>query len=194
MHATKLFIATMALSVFTLAYGQTYPGGQSQDVEKWVREIRQEYNLVKSRISTLEKDGYAGELFCLHAINNKYGKSYPAVGEYRAETFFYYELEANFPPRLRMVVETTVSAGNKAYFEALYNESGEVLFLFEQSSYDNNRAKRLYYSEGKIIRYSENNVEKRLDTMSDETLDEVIWTSRAATAQKTRFDLFYEAE
>lgn len=194
MHATKLFIATIALSVFTLAYGQTYSGGQSQDVEKWVREIRQEYNLVKSRISTLEKDGYAGELFCMHTIDNKYGKSYPAVGEYRAETFFYYELEANFPPRLRMVIETTISAGNKAYFEALYNESGEVLFLFEQSSYDNNRAKRLYYSEGKIIRYSENNVEKRLDTMSDETLDEVIWTSRAATAHKTRFDLFYEVE
>jgi len=63
MHATKLFIATMALSVFTLAYGQTYPGGPVSDVEKWVREIRQEYNLVKSRISTLEKDGYAGELF-----------------------------------------------------------------------------------------------------------------------------------
>ncbi len=30
--------------------------------------------------------------------------------------------------------------------------------------------------------------------MSDETLDEVIWTSRAATAHKTRFNLFYEAE
>lgn len=184
MNVTKLFLTIISVCLSTLV------SGYAQDVEKSVREIRQEYNLVKSQISTLQKDGYAGKLYCLHTIDNKYGKSYPAVGEYRAETFFYYDQESNFPPRLRMAVQTVKSAGKKVYFEALYSESGKVLFVFEQSEYDNNIAKRLYYSEGEIIRYTENNIDKKLDTIPEE----VIWISRAATAHKTRFDVFCEAE
>lgn len=184
MNSTKLFATIITICLSTLS------SGYAQDIEKTVREIRQEYNLVKSQISTLQKDGYAGKLYCLHTIDNKYGKSYPAVGEYKAETFFYYDRDANFPPRLRMVIETVKSAGKTVYFEALYSESGEVLFVFEQSEYDNNMAKRLYYNKGEIVRYTGNSVDKKLDTIPEE----VIWISRAATAHKTRFDIFYEAE
>lgn len=179
MNTAKLFVAIIAISL------STFVSGQAQGVEKSIREIRQEYNLIKSQISTLQKDGYAGKLYCLQTTDNKYGKSYPAVGEYRAETFFYYDKDADFPPCLRMVVQNVKSAGKKVYFEALYSENGEILFVFEQNEYSNNIAKRLYYNEGEIIRYTENNVEKKLD-------GNVIQISRAAKAHKTRFDVFLQ--
>ncbi len=84
-----------------------------------------------------------GENGSLNTIDNKYGKSYPAVGDYRAEIFFYYDQDADFPPRLSMVAQKIKTAEDMIYFEALYNESDEVLFVFEQSSYDNNRATAL---------------------------------------------------
>ena len=185
MKITKLFLVIVATCLCNLMFGQT-----NQSVEKNIQEIRQEYNLVKSQIATLEKDGYAGELFCLHTIDNKYGKSYPGVGEYRGEIFFYYEAEGGYPPILCMVIEKVKSAGNTIYFEALYNEEGQVLFIFEKNEYDNNIAKRFYFRDGSIVKYSENNVDIELDTISDDQ----IWISRAATAHKTRFDLFFEVE
>jgi hypothetical protein len=83
MKIKKLFLVIVVICLSNSMYGQT-----NQSVEKTVREIRKEYNLVKSQIATLEKDGYAGELFCLHTIDNKYGKSYPGVGVYRGNYFF----------------------------------------------------------------------------------------------------------
>jgi hypothetical protein len=185
MKITKLFLVIVATCLCNLMFGQT-----NQSAEKTIQEIRKEYNLVKSQIATLEKDGYAGELFCLHTIDNKYGKSYPGVGEYRGEIFFYYEAEGGYPPILCMVIEKVKSAGNTIYFEALYNEEGQVLFIFEKNEYDNNIAKRFYFKYGSIVKYSENNVDIKLDTISDET----IWIYRAASAHKTRFDLFFEVE
>lgn len=184
MNATKLFAIIIAICFSTLA------SSYAQDVEKTVRDIRQEYSLVKSQISTLQKDGYAGKLYCLHTIDNKYGKSYPAVGDFLSETYYYYSLEANNPPNLRMVIQTVKSAGKKIYFEALYSESGEVMFVFEQSEYDNNTAHRLFYEKGEIIRYTNNNVETKLDLV----IEDIIWISRAATAHKARFDFFNEVE
>ena len=185
MKIKNLFLAIATIYLCSLMYGQT-----NQSVEKTIRDIRKEYNLVKSQIATLEKDGYAGELFCLHTIDNKYGKSYPGVGVYRGEIFFYYEAEGGYPPILRMVIEKVNSAGKTIYFEALYSEESEVLFVFEKNEYDNNIAKRFYFRDGSIIKYSENNVDIQLDTISDEN----IWIYRAASAHKTRFDIFFEVE
>ena len=72
MKIKNLFLAITAICLCSLMYGQT-----NQSVEKTIRYIRKEYNLVKSQIATLEKDGYAGELFCLHTIDNKYGNLIP---------------------------------------------------------------------------------------------------------------------
>ncbi len=58
MKIKKLLLVIATICLCSLMYGQT-----NQSVEKTIRDIRKEYNLVKSQIATLEKDGYAGELF-----------------------------------------------------------------------------------------------------------------------------------
>lgn len=184
MNAKRFFLS--AIFVFGIL---STPCLYAQDIEKSVQEIRKEYNLIKSQIASLEKDGRTGKLYCLHAVNNKYGKSYPAVGDYRTETWFYYAKEGNNPPQLRMVIENSKAAGKTTYFETLFAEDGELLFVFEQSKRDD-IAKRLYCSDGKIIRYSENNVVDKSGTISEET----IWIHRAAKAHKARFDFFHEVE
>lgn len=184
---TKRFILLVVLTLGLFSFPRIY----SQDVEKCIQAIREDYKTVKSQIASLQKDGYAGKFYCLHTIDNKYGKSYSAVGEYKEEIWFYYdynnEQEDDYKPKLRMVVGTTKSADRSIYFETLFSESGEILFAFEQSD---NMAKRLYYNKGQIIRYSENNVDQKID----EIIDEIIWMSRTAEERKLRFEYFYAVE
>ncbi|MCK9255171.1 MAG: hypothetical protein M0Q45_07790 [Bacteroidales bacterium] len=180
----KIFISLLIFSLFSLP--KIY--SQDQDVEKHIQKIRKDYNLIKSQISSLEKDGSEGELYCLHTIDNKYGKSYPTVGEYKEEFWFYYdfnyELEYNVKPRLRMIIGEIKFSINNIYIETLFNENGEILFAFEQSD---DIAKRLYYNENNIIRFSRNNTNYEIDDFSDE----VIWIWRAADERKQRFDNFF---
>lgn len=178
----KTTIATFIFTLFCLT------ALQAQNTNKAVQQIRKEYTRVKSQIAVLEKAGYAGELYCMHITDNVYGKSYPASGNYKANYWYYYTLEGEQPPKLRMVIETTKVAGKTDYLEALFDEDSENIFVFVKYGNDNIE-NRIYSKKNGIILYSKNNVEKSLNDLSEET----IWMHRAAIAHKERFNLFMYA-
>ena len=156
MIKTKTIILNIVLSLFYLVSAQA----QKSEVVK----IRKEYTRLKSTISGLKEAEYTGALYCLHTEDNVYGASYPAVGTYNRQRWFYYEIRGNgedpYEGTLVMVVEKTKRYGeNKAYSEFMYQD-GKLTFAYEKEFYDDNVEKRLYYYNGRFVQYTENNIQK----------------------------------
>lgn len=159
---------------------------QAQSTDKAVQKIRTEYNNVKKQIAGLEKAGYAGELYCFHLEDNVFGKSYPASGKYNDNKWFYYDLDGEDNTAvLKMVIEKTTIAGKINYRETLFID-GETAFIYEKNATDNNKETRLYCNDGILIRYTENNIEKKFSEEPEDT----VWMRRNAYYTKETFDGF----
>ncbi len=139
---------------------------QAQNSENEVRKIRLEYNSIKSKIETLQKEEYAGAFYCLHLTDNVYNKSYPASGTYIVDQYFYYDQGEKRNWQLYMLVESSKISDVTIYTECMYQE-GELAFVFTKSGYDDNMEKRLYLSGGKAIRYTENNKERNINSSQE---------------------------
>ena len=102
---------------------------QAQNSEKSIRKIRSEYNSIKSKIATLQKDEYAGAFYCLHLTDNVYNKSYPASGTYIVDQYFYYDQGEKRNWQLYMLVESSKISDVTNYTEYI-NREGDSTFVY----------------------------------------------------------------
>lgn len=155
-----ILILLGAASVFSLA--------QDKQIEK----IRLIYNETSRQITEAEKafaaakkDGAIAETdIFLTELNFNRGKtSYPAVGIFREDAKFYFTFGTNenpYPDRLLKIVTITYRSATVEHREYLFDSNGQLIFYFEDPDMENmdkTEEMRLYFSNGKLIRFQVGN-------------------------------------
>ncbi len=145
--------------------------------------IRHIYAETNKLIGESEKNGEGSEIYLTELIVNKNNTSYPAVGIYNSTVRFYYtygDREKNpYPNRLiKIVVKTNRSARTETE-ELLFNEKGELIFIYRNNGETETRA---YFNSGRAIRLLENTANVNLQTSASRSAVTAIQKRAASLA------------
>ncbi len=142
--------------------------GQSEQI----KEIREHYVDVNQKIQVcLENSDFESdcELYCNEIKLNTLYKSWRVTGIFNKTVRFWYSDSPHFmtfidkreQDALQKIEITETISDRETYTEILYKD-GELIFYFykDVSGFNENLEERYYFSEGKLIRYLENQTDK----------------------------------
>ncbi len=140
-----------------------------------INNIREHYQDINKKIATcLESvdDEPFCDLYCNEIKLNINNKPWRAVGIFMKTIRFWYSDSPHFMPliekreqdALQKVEITELISDRETYTEILY-EDGELIFFYYKlvSGFNEHTEERFYFSDGKLIRYLENQTDKTGD-------------------------------
>lgn len=143
---SKIFVGFIFfITCFSSAFSQT---------DKRIEEIRKIYQEVNKKVAECEQNGDTSTTFLTEIVVNKNDGPYPAVGIYKSVIKFYYtfgDREKNpYPNRLLKIAITTNRSATTETSEFLFNESGQLIFYFENKE---ETERRIYFFGEKPIQF-----------------------------------------
>lgn len=147
-----MFSRELAVILLLISSGVAF--GQAADTR--IETIRNLYADANARIAEMKKNPAESSIFAVEIVVNKYSAPYPAVGIYRRTATFYYtygDRERNpYPDRLVKIETEGTRSAQVENTEILFNNAGELIFMFRSTPGSPIEETRSYFSGGSLIR------------------------------------------
>lgn len=124
----------------------------AQSVDRQIEAIRMAYADAKAKIAAAKNEPETSSVYFNELRVNSGRASWPSVGIYNSTITFYYEIrgEGPYPDSLFKVNVRTKRSARVETEEFLFDPSGKLIFYVGN---DGEVEKRVYFSDGRTIRY-----------------------------------------